>query len=41
MSRRILDVRSNVAAPALKKQMPDLVVLKAHDPTAAQCLLES
>jgi glyoxylase-like metal-dependent hydrolase (beta-lactamase superfamily II) len=26
---------------ALKEQMPDLVILPAHDPTAAQRLLES
>jgi glyoxylase-like metal-dependent hydrolase (beta-lactamase superfamily II) len=26
---------------ALKKEMPDLVVLPAHDPTAARRLLES
>jgi glyoxylase-like metal-dependent hydrolase (beta-lactamase superfamily II) len=26
---------------ALKRRMPDLVVLPAHDPTAAQRLLES
>ena len=37
--RRLLKATDKVLA--LKKQMPDLVVLPAHDPTAARRLLES
>jgi N-acyl homoserine lactone hydrolase len=37
--RRLLKATDKVLA--LKKEMPDLVVLPAHDPTAARRLLES
>jgi len=37
--RRLLEATDKVLA--LKKEMPDLVVLPAHDPTAAQRLLDS
>jgi len=39
-SRRQL-VESSRKVLALKEQMPDLVILPAHDPGAAQRLLES
>jgi len=37
--RRLLEATDKVLA--LKREMPDLVVLPAHDPTAARRLLES
>jgi len=37
--KRLVETTAKVLA--LKARMPDLVVLPAHDPTAAQRLLES